>query len=206
MWPFRRKPLVNRFIRYLIISDAVIFFATGMVLPIFALFITDRIQGGDIAVAGFATTVFLGTKSILQIPISILLDRRKGERDDFLLMLAGSFLFPAVPIIYFVASEPWHIYAAQCVFGIAAAMNFPGWMALFTRHIDRGREAFSWTLHQAGFQGAMAVAASVGALVAQRYGFGTLFMLDALFLIVGSFVLLFIYRDILDGDGKRSHV
>jgi len=203
MWPFRRKtPLVNRFIRYLIISDTVLFSATGLVAPIFAVFITDRIEGGDLTVVGLAATVFLATKSILQLPISWLLDRKKGERDDFLLMVAGSFLFTAVPLIYMVSTSPWHIYLAQFVFGMASAMNVPGWLALFTRHIDKEREAFSWALHSTSFQGGMAATAAIGAFVAKTFGFQTLFLLHAFFLALGSFILLFVYRDILDGDKK----
>lgn len=201
MCPFRRKkPLVNRFIRYLIISDAVLYSAAGLVTPIFAVYVTNRIQGGDLTVVGLAATVYLATKSVLQIPISWLLDRKKGERDDFLLMVAGSFLFTVVPLIYLVSTLPWHIYLAQFVFGVAAAMNVPGWLALFSRHIDKDRGAFSWALHSTTFEGGMAVTAVVGAFVAKTYGFQTLFIIHAFFLTLGSFFLLFVYRDILDGD------
>src|SRR3989338_6672427 len=83
---------INPVIRFLIISDTVIIGAAGLLGPIFALFITDFIQGGNEAVAGLAAGIYLFTKSILQIPVAHFIDRVRGEKDDFWLLFVFTIL------------------------------------------------------------------------------------------------------------------
>ena len=81
---------INPVIRFLIISDTVIIGATGLLGPIFALFIANFIEGGNESVAGIAAGVYLFSRSILQIPIAHLMDRIRGEKDDFWFMFIFS--------------------------------------------------------------------------------------------------------------------
>src|SRR3989344_4403871 len=90
---------INPVIRLLIISDTVIIGAAGLLGPIFALFITDFIQGGNEAVAGLAAGIYLLTKSVLQIPIAHFIDRVRGERDDFWLMFIFTLLIAFIPLL-----------------------------------------------------------------------------------------------------------
>ncbi|OIO19644.1 MAG: hypothetical protein COY69_01360 [Candidatus Magasanikbacteria bacterium CG_4_10_14_0_8_um_filter_32_14] len=68
----------NPVISFLIISDTIFTGAAGLLGPIFAFFIVDFIQGGSVAVAGLAATIYLFTKSVFQIPIAYLIDRIRG--------------------------------------------------------------------------------------------------------------------------------
>lgn len=49
---------INKVIRVLILSDVIILTGLGFVSPIFAIFIADNIQGGDVRVAGFAASIY----------------------------------------------------------------------------------------------------------------------------------------------------
>ena len=80
---------INPVVRFLIISDTVLMGATGLLGPIFALFITDFIKGGNEAVAGLAAGIYLFTKSVLQIPIANLIDKIRGEKFRVLLVSRG---------------------------------------------------------------------------------------------------------------------
>jgi hypothetical protein len=60
---------MNPVVKYLIITDIIYFTAVGLLAPIFAIFITDFIDGGGPAVAGVAAAIYLLTKSIGQIPV-----------------------------------------------------------------------------------------------------------------------------------------
>ncbi len=131
---------INPVIRFLILSDTVIIGAAGLLGPIFALFVEDFITGGNAAVAGIAAGVYLFSRSILQIPIAHFLDKIRGEKDDFWLMVCFSILFALVPLFYLVIHTPLQLYIVQFVLGFFTAFTYPAFMAIFTRHIDGGKE------------------------------------------------------------------
>lgn len=74
---------INPVIRFLMLSDTVIVGASGLLGPIFAIFIEGYIKGGNEAVAGMAAGIYLFSRSILQVPIAHFLDKTRGEKDDF---------------------------------------------------------------------------------------------------------------------------
>ncbi|MEN9390015.1 MAG: hypothetical protein RLZZ283_115, partial [Candidatus Parcubacteria bacterium] len=59
---------MNPVIKYLIIGDVIYYMGTGLLGPIFALYIVGSIEGGSAEVAGIAIAIYLGTKSLLQLP------------------------------------------------------------------------------------------------------------------------------------------
>ena len=67
--PFLHEYLLdhlNPVIRWLIIGDVLYYAGVGLLGPIFALFIVDFIEGGNIEVAGIAIAIYLITKSVFQ--------------------------------------------------------------------------------------------------------------------------------------------
>ncbi|KKU09005.1 MAG: hypothetical protein UX09_C0006G0001, partial [Candidatus Uhrbacteria bacterium GW2011_GWE2_45_35] len=85
-------------IKFLILSDVIFISAKGLLGPVFALFIEGYIDGANVAVIGIAATVFLLSKSLLQIPFAHLLDKIKGECDDFLILMIGNFISALIPL------------------------------------------------------------------------------------------------------------
>ena len=137
---------INPVIRLLIISDTILMGAAGLLGPIFALFVEDFIQGGDAAVAGLAAGIYLFTKSVLQIPIAHFIDRIRGEKDDFWIMLIFTILIAFIPLLYLVINTPLQLYIVQFVLGFFTAFTFPTYMAIFTRHIDKEKEGTEWVI------------------------------------------------------------
>ncbi|MEK9170913.1 MAG: MFS transporter, partial [Patescibacteria group bacterium] len=126
---------VNKVVRVLVLGDIMFFSAFGLIGPIFAVFVINQIVGATIVTAGFAATISLLARALLQMPIARYIDRHKGEKDDFVFMVAGSTLISVVPFAYLLVVVPWHLYLAQIVLGIGGALANPGWFAIFTRHI-----------------------------------------------------------------------
>jgi MFS family permease len=162
---------INPLIRLLIISDVLLVSGSGLLGPIFALFITDFIVGGSPAIAGVAVTIYLFTKSILQLPVSLLIDKIKGEVDDYVLMTAGSFGLALMPLAYLYINTPIELYVIQFILGVLAAITFPGYMAIFTRHIDKNKEGLEWGMYFTMVDLASATTATVGGILATTIGF-----------------------------------
>jgi MFS family permease len=191
---------VNKIVRVLIYSDFLLISAFGFLSPIFAIFLTDQLVGGSIQVAGFATTAYWLVKSIVQIPAARYIDARRGERDDFWLLVVGSTLMSVIPFLYLLARVPWHIYVLQALLGIGAAIAFPGWFAIFTRHMDKFKEGFEWSLHSVAIGLGISGTAALGGVLADLFGFATVFVLVGAASALGTIVLFLIRDEILHSD------
>lgn len=188
---------LNKVVRILIQADLVFLSAFGLITPIFAVFITSQIKGGDIKVVGFAAAVYWILKSILQIPIGKFLDKRKGERDDLYCLVIGYFLAGIVAFGYIFSYLPWHIYGLQAIYAIGMAMGIPAWAAIFTRHIDRGKEAFEWSLESSALSFGVGVTGALGGILVSRFGFNLVFILTGIFAILGGLMPLLIFKHII---------
>jgi len=191
---------VNRIIRVLVLGDIMFFSAFGLIGPIFAIFVTNQIVGATVATVGFATTINLLTRALLQMPVARYIDRHKGEKDDFKFMITGSTLVSIVPFIYLFVSTPLHLYMAQVVLGIGGALANPGWFAIFTRHIDKNKEGTEWTLENVSVGLAAAGTAAIGGLLAQSFGFYNLFLIVGVLSLLGLIIQISLYSTVIELD------
>lgn len=185
-------------------GDIMFFSASGLIGPIFAIFITKQIIGATIATVGFAATINLLTRSLVQMPVARYIDRHRGEKDDFFLMVAGSTLISIVPFIYLFIRTPIHLYIVQIILGIGGALTNPGWFAIFTRHIDKGKEGTEWTLENVGIGIVSAGAAAVGGIMAERFGFHNLFLIVGILSLIGLVIQISLYSTVIELDHARN--
>lgn len=202
-----RRPQVNKVILTMVYADFLLISATGFLTPIAAVFITTQIVGATVATVGFATTVFWVVKSAFQIPVASYVDAKRGERDDYQLMVIGAVVMAIVPLLYYLfAREVWHVFALEVLNGIAYALHIPTWLAIFTRHIDKHKESSEWTLHSNAIGLGFAASAAIGGVLAERFGFRVLFLIVSAFMFLGAVVLLLVKDSMLDGDGRDDGV
>jgi len=162
---------VNPVIRFLILADVVTYSALGLLGPIFAVFVTDFIQGGTVEVAGIAAAVYLLSKSITQIPAAAIIDKICGDKDDFWFLVCGMVVVNLIPLSYLFVSNPIELYITQFVLGIATAFTFPSFMALFTHYVDNDKAGTTWGVYYTLIDIAQAATAAVGGVLAATIGF-----------------------------------
>jgi len=180
----------NKIVKYLVLSDLIFYTGWGLVTPIFAIFIINNIQGGTILIAGIASSIYWVLRSVLRVPIGIFLDKHKGEKDDYFFLVFGLLIAALVPFGYIFSKLPWHIYTLQAIYGIGMAMSGSGWAAIFTRHIDKGKEATEWGLDSASYGIGMGIAAAVGGLAVTIFGFNPVFIAVGIMGLLGVVLLL----------------
>lgn len=188
---------VSKTIRYLILSDFFLFFAVGLLAPIFAVFVLENIEN-KIEVIGFAVSCYWITRVIMVMPISRLMDKIKGESDEYSFMVVGTFLIAIIPLFYTISSHPWHVYLLQIFNGLAHSMAVPAWRIIFTNHIDKKIVGFEWSLEDVGVGIATASSAAIGAIIADKLGFNVLFVIISFFGIISAIILLVL------GKSKRN--
>ena len=191
---------INPVIRAMIMSDTVIIGAYGLLGPIFAIFIEERIVGGNEAVAGIAAGIYLFARSALQVPIANYLDKKRGEKDDFWMMFIFSVLMAVVPLMYLVIDTPVQLYIVQFVYGFFTAFTYPAYMAIFTRHIDRDKEGTEWGVYSTLTDIASATFAVIGGYLAVSAGFPVLVTVVVTLSVIGAMFLLPIRNYLIKAD------
>lgn len=185
---------MNKTIKLLILSDIFLLTGFGLIDPILAIFIKENLVGGTIFAAGLASTLFLVTKSIVQLPFSKYVD---AHHSKIKWLIIGTFLIALVPFVYIFAEHIYYIFGAQVLRGIAAGLAYPAWLSLFSTHLDKKHEAYEWSLYSASVSIGTAIAAAIGATIAMYIGFQFTFVFVGIMALVGAFVLI--------GLEKKNH-
>ncbi len=188
---------INKVIKILVFSDLSLLFGWGLINPILAIFIVQSIEGGDVKVAGMAVGIYWLSKSIIQIPVANYLDKNYGEKDDFYFLVGGTLLASLSPFGFIFATLPWHMYLLQIVHAAGLAIALPAWCGIFTRHIDKGKEAQSWALDSSALGIGTGFAGIIGGTVAGTYGFTALFIGVGVFGIIAALLCLLIKKELL---------
>ena len=192
--------MINKVIRILITSDFLLQSGWGLIGPIFAIFLTRQIQGGTLEMVGFIAATYWIAKSVVQPFIAHFLDMTKGEKDDFKFLIGGMYLANLIPLGYIFSTQPWQIFLLEFIRGLAMACVVPTWSAIFTRHINKGWEAFSWSIESTGIGFAAGFAAAFGGILASILGFNVVFVLVSFFGIISTSVLLLIQDKLFHRD------
>lgn len=190
---------MNRTTKLLLVSDIFLVSGFGLISPIMSIFIKDSLLGGEIYAAGFASMLFLFTKSILQLPFSKYVDKY-DHRIEWLIV--GTACIAIVPFFYMYATRVEHIYIAQVLYGIGSGLAYPTWLGLWSTHLDKHHESYEWSLYSTITGLGTAAAAAIGAGLVEFLGFKPMFFVVGILSLVGCFILFFLNAK----DSKKTKV
>lgn len=200
---FFNFPRINKVVKVLILSDFFLQGAWGFITPLFAVFLIENISGGTLKAVGATAGIYWLSKSLVQPFFARYLDKTDGERDDFIFLIAGLYIANLIPLGYLLASKIWHIYLLEFIRAMAMGWVVPSWAALLTRHIDKGKEAFSWSIESTTIGLAAGTAAIIAGWLAYAVGFKIIFILASIFGL-SSATCLFLIRDAFSGKKKKG--
>ena len=186
----------NRIVKYLVLSDLVFYAGWGLISPIFAIFIVEKIQGGNVFVAGLSSAVYLILMSLLRIPFGMFLDSRPSEKEDYWFLTVGLFIAALTSFGFVFAKLPWHVYLLQIVRAVTMAMTLAAWPAIFTRHIDKGKESTEWGLDATSIGLGAGISGAIGGWAVTKFGFNPVFITIGFVGLIGAFLLLFLKNEI----------
>ncbi|MBU2616044.1 MAG: MFS transporter [Nanoarchaeota archaeon] len=190
---------MNNKLKLLILSDILIISSFGLIAPIFAIFIDGGIEGGSLVSAGLATTIFLVVKSSAQLPLSkYLIDKEKHKTR---LLVFGTFMIITVPFIYVFAEHVNTIFVAQAIYGLGTAFAYPAWFSLFVTYVNKKHKSFEYAIYSTSVGLGTALAAFLGASIAETFGFKPLFIFVGVIAFLGF--LLLIVLDRIEGRELR---
>ncbi len=172
----------------LIFSDVFVLTGFGLVEPILAIFIKDNLVGGTIFAAGIASMIFILTKSLVQLPLSKIVDTHQ-KRFRLKLLIIGTFLQATVPFIYILAWNVDFIYVAQLIQGLGSGLAYPAWVSIWSRSSDINHRSYDWSVYSTLTGVGTAGAALMGAEIAQVFGFVYTFLIVGFMSILGCLIL-----------------
>lgn len=191
-------PSLNQVILVIVIAEFVLVTAFGFLSPIFSVFVIENIKNATVAVVGFGITIYWITKSILQLFVARFIDKNHGEIDDYYFMIAGGLINSIVVSLYYFATSISHVFALQFLLGVGDAFLAPPFYAIFTRHIDKGKEGFEWSLYSSFSLGfGSALGGGLGGILATIVGFRAVFPLVGIFSFISIVMLTFLRPYIL---------
>lgn len=171
---FKVNPVVKAFI----ISEAFLWSAYNFIIPIFAVFVTTNIRGGNVQIAASAYSFFLIARVIFEL-ITCKYFGKSNEFHKFIATIAG-ILFISLGYLGFAFSHT--VVSLFMFFGIAGmglGIASPVKNSLFSTHLDKNKETTEWGIYDAVTFIGMASTAALGGFIASAYGFNFLFILAA---------------------------
>jgi MFS family permease len=178
---------MNRTIKLLMLSDIFVLTGFGLIQPILAIFINEGVVGGTILTAGVASTLFLVTKSLVQLPFSRYIDESQNKTRWLIL---GTALIASVPVMYIFIDNIYQVYLAETLYGIGSGLAYPTWVGLWSMNLNPGRESFEWSVYSTSTGLGTAVTAAAGAAIASLAGFTATFILTGVMCLLGCGILL----------------
>jgi MFS family permease len=171
---FQVNPLVKSFI----ISEAFLWSAWNFIGPIFAIFVANKITGGNINIAASAFSIYLISRVIFEL-VSSKYFSKSTDNKKLKVTILGIVLI-SVGYLGFAFSKTvlpvflFYIFAGAGI-GIASPLK----NSLFATHLDKNKEPVEWSVYDAIIFVGMALSTALGGFIASIYGFTVLFILAA---------------------------
>ncbi len=159
---------LNKVIWLLTFSDI---FSWGLFLSITSLvgiYLSNKLGYDALEVVGIGVGLSYLIRGVSQIPIGLVTDNIKKDRDDLLILITGSILMGLPFLFYPVIQSALAFYFLHGIFGFGAAMNLVTWRKLFAKNLDKGKEGFTYAVYDTIMSAAIALFSFVGGILASN--------------------------------------
>lgn len=162
--PFR----VNKIISLLTLSDIFTWGGFTVMSVLMGIYLSEKIGGDTARIVGVGMAIYLLFRSVIQIPLGILLDKIARDHDDILVLFLGCVLMGTAFIFYPLIERELTFYFLQALLGIGASMNLIAWRKLFAENLNNGTRGLSYGIYETAMGVATALLSLFGGLVAGR--------------------------------------
>ena len=174
-------------------TNALVVVASGMLAPIYALYV-KRI-GGDLMDASITATMFFLSAGITSVLSGKLIDKIK---EDEWIIVVGYLLMGLGYILYMLIKTPGQLFFVQILMGFSEALYYPALDTLYSKYIDnKERAGITWGSYEGMYYFTTAVGALLGGLVAHLFGFNYIFVIMSIFCFISAGYIAFLPRKLL---------
>lgn len=187
---------IGRFVRYFILADLFLLAGWGLIAPVFAIYVLEKIDGATLVTVGALAAIYWIPKSIIQVPVALFLDKTPGERDDFIFLVLALVLAGVSAFSFAFISKIWQLFTVEFIHGISFALYVPAWSGIFSRHLDSRHHALDFTLDSTAVGLASGTTGFLGGMMVTWFGFNTVFFIGAFFCFISA-VIIFLVPEIV---------
>lgn len=169
---------MNPVVKAFIISEMFLWSSWNAITPIFAIFAATKIPGGNTEIAAASFSTYLIVRVIFEL-ISGRYLSKSTDMQKFVMSILGIVLMSLGYVGFAMTKNVSSLFLFYGVIGMGLGIASPAKNCLFSSHLDKDKEVTEWSLYDGVVFMGMAMAATIGGFVANRYGFTFLFYLVA---------------------------
>jgi len=152
-------------------NDAFYWGADIFVAIIFALYLTQNIEGGTATHVGIIYAIYRISRALFALPFGRFFDKHKGYVDETWALILSGLIVGSSYIGLFFATELWQVYVAMIVVGIGHAMNIGSWTVLFYNNMRKDQRGKVVGAYQTIMQIVYGLSAALAGFAGDRFGF-----------------------------------
>ena len=162
---------LNRSLRILIITNSILVFIVGLFAPFYAVFVKNI--GGNIAFAGLSWAIFSIVAGVL---IFLFSNWELKIKEQELLIALGYILRGGVFLSYAFMSSITQLIVTQILWGVAKALGTPAFDSVYSSHTNQDDSIVQWGEWEGISAIVSGVAALIGGIVIQSFGYSAIFI------------------------------
>lgn len=176
---------LNRVIWLLTFSDI---FSWGMylaVIGLIGLYLSNILGKDTVEMVGIGIGIYYLVRCITQIPVGLVVDRIKKDRDDIIALMLGNICLGFPFLMYPLIESEYAFYALQAISGLGASLNLVNWRKLFAGNLDNGKEGTSYAVYDTVLSASISLFSFIIGIVANI----NQFYFDLVMVLVGIFII-----------------
>lgn len=191
-----KLPKFNKVIIYLSLSDIFTWGSYTIISMLTGLYLASKLGEDVVQFVGIGTSIYFFTRGILQIPIGILTDKYKQDKDEIIILFVGILLMGFPFLLYPYITSQYQYYFLQFVFGLGVAMNVTNWRKLFALNIDNGKEGRQYSIYDFLMSTSTAILCILGGYIANlgEIYFDIVMSTSGIIVMLGGIWSILIYK------------
>lgn len=142
------KLKVNKIIWYLTFSDVFSWGVFSILNVLIGIYLATKLGEDTVQIVGIGTAIYSIMRAGAQIPLGLLEDSIKSQKDEVLILLAGSFMMGLPYLFYPIIETPALYYFFQIMVGLGCGMNLVSWRKLFAKNVDHDKEGMDYGVYE----------------------------------------------------------
>jgi MFS family permease len=191
-----KKLSVNKVIIYLTLSDVFSWGPFTIVSMLAGLYLASKLGEDIVKFVGIGTSIYFLTRAMFQVPIGLITDKYRHDKDEILILFVGVLLM-GVPFLFYPFIEyAYQYFILQFIFGLGVSLNVTNWRKLFALNLDAGREGINYGIYEMVMSISIAILSIFGGIIANKGGlyFDTVMSAAGIIMMLGSTWIIFIYK------------
>lgn len=193
---FKKLSKFNKVVVYLSLSDVFTWGPYTIISMLTGLYLANKLGENVVAFVGIGTSIYYFTRALFQIPIGILTDRHKHDKDELLILMVGIILMGFPFFLYPHIQNEYHYYILQFIFGLGVSLNLTSWRKLFALNIDNGKEGRQYSIYEVIMSVCTAFICMLGGYIANMGDiyFDIVISISGCIMMLGGIWPILIYR------------